>query len=51
MFLRPLDCILKITGPVHLLKQPPSVDGGYLHNNVVTEYNVPRNEASRINYY
>jgi len=37
-------------GPVHLPKQPPSVDGGYLHNNGVTEYNVPCNEASHINY-
>jgi len=31
---------MKITGPVHLPKQPPAVDGGYLHNNGVTECTV-----------
>jgi len=36
-------------GAIHLLKQPPSVDGGYLHNNGAAEYNVPCNEASHIN--
>jgi len=35
-------------GPVHLPKQPPSVDGAYLYNNDVTECNVPCNEVSHI---
>ena len=37
MFPKSLHCIWKITGPVHLPKQPPSVNGDYLHNNGVTE--------------
>jgi len=40
---------MKIMGPVHLPKQPPSVDSGYLYNNHVTECNVPCNETSHIN--
>jgi len=46
----PWFMIGKIMGPVHLPKQPPSVDKGYLHNNSVNECNVPCNEVSHINF-
>ena len=48
MFPKAFRLYMKKTGPVHLPKQSPSVDGGYLHNNDVTECNVPCNGVSHI---
>ena len=50
MFPKAFRLYMKKTGPVHLPKQPPSVDRGYSYNNDITECTVPCNEASHINY-